>query len=212
MRQNGKCYYCGRSILKDQQKIIIAIDPSNPRHPKNFAYIYEYCASGQAEFYESEFEINTEFDLHKLLLRMSEKITGQRSSTKSKFIALSEFFRQRKEPVFTLTFKEIEKIIEQPLCGSPLKYKRYWYRHGEFYIDFCWQSNVYTIRSINLEKSHVVFERAEEMGSVVIIPPVILSGRILYNASLKVIFRQWGARKKSYSFRPFVYTINVLRM
>jgi hypothetical protein len=104
---------------------------------------------------------------------------------KNKFYALTEHFRQRMDSVFTLTFKEIENILDQPLCGSALKSTQYWYRRGDTNISFCWLSNGYAIRNINLEKARVVFERVEDMGSVVKIPAVFLSGRVPHDAKVE---------------------------
>jgi len=184
-RQRGKCFYCGKNILKDQRKGIVAIDPARPNHTKNIAYVHECCSLGHAEFYESDEEIDTPFDLHELLMRMRENNPSQ-TGKKSKFFALAEHFRHRAESVFTLTFKEIESILEQPLCDSALKSKRYWHRRGDTNISFCWLSNGYAIRNINLAKACVVFERIEDVGGVVNIPPIILSGRVPHDAKMEI--------------------------
>jgi hypothetical protein len=75
---------------------------------------------GQAEFYESEGEVNTPFDLSELLTRINA--TPSNIAKKGKFTLLTEYFRQRSEVVFTLTFGDIEKILGQPLCDSAHKF------------------------------------------------------------------------------------------
>jgi hypothetical protein len=140
---------------------------------------------GQAEFLESEWDIDTPFDLHELLVRMKDGKQNQ-NGKKSKFYNLTEHFRHRVESVFTLTFKEIENILDQPLCGSALKSKQYWHRRGDTNISFCWLSNGYAIKNINLEKSRIVFERMEDVGGVVKVPSIILSGRVPHDAKIEI--------------------------
>jgi hypothetical protein len=115
---------------------------------------------------------------------MKESSTSQ-DNKKGKFYPLAEHFRQKSEAVFTLTFTDIERIIGQPLCGSALKTKQYWQRRGDKNISFCWLSNGYAIRSLRLDKSRIVFERNEDLGGVVNIPPVFLSERIPHDAKVE---------------------------
>jgi hypothetical protein len=140
---------------------------------------------GQAEFYESDWDIDTPFDLYELLTQMSGEKPNH-DKKKGKFYSLTEHFRRRSEAVFTLTFKEIGKILGQPLCGSALKTKQYWHRRGDKNISFCWLSNGYAIRNLNLDKAHVVFERNEDKGGVVNIPAVFLTERIPHDAKVEV--------------------------
>jgi len=183
-RQRGKCFYCGRAILKGSRKTIVTINPSRSNNPKNLAYVHESCGGGQAEFYESDWDIDSPFDLHELLLRMENKNPDQ-TGRKSKFWGLAAHFRQRDEAIFTLTFKEIEKIIGQPLCDSALKTKQYWHRRGDKNISFCWLSNGYAIKNLYLEKARIVFERTTNLGGTVKIPPAFLSGRIPHDAKVE---------------------------
>jgi hypothetical protein len=75
------------------------IDPLRPHSPKNLAYIHGYCQPGQAEFYESELEVDSPFDLFALLKRLNEgKLPPP--DRKYKFQPLTEYFRivfERKE-------------------------------------------------------------------------------------------------------------------
>jgi hypothetical protein len=72
-RQGGKCFYCGSAILKDTRKTVVTIDPTRRDNLKNLAYVHEYCAMGQAEFYESDWDVDTPFDLHELLSHEREQ-------------------------------------------------------------------------------------------------------------------------------------------
>ncbi len=187
-RQGGKCFYCGRPILSDEKRCVVTIDPSRPHHPKNLAYVHEYCSLGQAEFYDSDFDIDNRFDLYELLIRMNEG--KQQPVKKRKFDSLTEHFRKYNEAVFTLSFKDIENIIGEPLCESARKRREYWYRRGEKNISFCWQSNGYKIRNLNLTDARIVFERESDKGDAVNIPTVFLSGRIpsAARAELEILF------------------------
>jgi RNA-directed DNA polymerase len=157
-RQDGRCFYCGRPILADERKALMPIDPLRPHSPKNLAYVHGYCQPGQAEFYESELEVDSPFDLFALLKRLNEgKLPPP--DRKYKFQPLTEYFRSRNEAVFTLSIEDIEKILVVKLGISAHKYIDWWYRRGDRKISFCWLSNGYKIRTINLENSRIVFER-----------------------------------------------------
>jgi group II intron reverse transcriptase/maturase len=186
-RQKGKCFYCGKTILIDERKTIITIDPTYPNHQKNLAYVHDYCSVGQAEFYNCDVEIESRFDLHELLTRMTNGVTANK---KTKFYPLTEYFRLRDDAVFTLTFKEIEKILEKPLCTSAFNYMDYWHRRGENRISFAWLSNGYKIRNINLKDTRIVFERTEDIGEAVEIPQIFLSGRVppAARAEMEILF------------------------
>jgi len=168
-RQKGKCFYCGKKILWDEEKDLVTIDPLLPETPRNSAYVHEYCKLGQAEFYESDFDVESRFDFHELLRRMNE---GKQAQKKCKYRSLTDYFRERTESVFTLTFEKIEEIIGCQLCNCAKKNRHYWYVRGETRISFSWLSNGYEIRNINFEAKRVVFERNELKGEAVNIPPI----------------------------------------
>jgi len=175
LRQNGKCFYCGRKILQDEQKGIVPINPARNSTPKNSAYVHACCELGKAEFYESNTNIESRFDLKTLLTRM---FGGKNTSTKLKYYPLLEHFRKTTDPVFTLTFKKIEEIIGNPLCNAAKTDRHYWYVVGdrpESRISYCWLSNGYEICALNFEKKHVVFKRCELKGETVNIPSVFFS-------------------------------------
>jgi hypothetical protein len=196
-RKKGKCYYCGRAILTDEEKTLITVDPTRAETPKNQAYVHRYCSRGEMEFYDVDFDIDNEFDLYKFL----QKFNGEdknKNEKKHKFSMLEEYFRQKNDGKFTLTFDEIEKIIETPLCGSAKKYTAYWYRRGDSQISYAWLVNGYKIQKIDLEKKRVVYEKNEDFGKAIKIPDILLSGRIPVNAKqeaeifLKHIVEKYG--------------------
>jgi len=186
-RQDGKCFYCGYAILKDDKKNLVLIDEARTHHLTNLAYIHEYCSTGEAEFYESDEDIKSRFDLHKFLLNL--KSTKRRRKSRNKFQLLMDYFSLRKESVVTLTFKEVEEILGYSLCESALSYSSYWKPCGKFPgISACWLSNGYKIRALDLKKKRVIFERVEKLDSIEI--PAFLQGRVplAARAELKIVF------------------------
>jgi len=175
LRQDGKCYYCGKSILADDRKELVIINPARNETTKNLAYVHEYCKAGQAEHYNSDIEISSNYDLYALLMRMRNETRNQKQH---KYRPLLEYFNKRDESVFTLTFEEIEKIIGRKLPNSAIIHPNFWYSTGETVITFSWTSNGYKIRKLDREKKKVVFERKVNLGEYVNIPPVFLSNRI----------------------------------
>ena len=184
-RQKGTCLYCGKKILKDQHKDVIQLDQSKRRSSKNLAYIHEFCKSAQVEYYESDKDMSTPFDLYELLVQLHNQKQSARIR-KNKFTNLTEHFLHRRETVFTLTFDEIEVILNQELCGAARANSGYWKKKGYYCISSCWLSNGYDIRSIDMEKQKVVFERTVNLGGVVTIPEVFLSKRIPHDAKVEV--------------------------
>ena len=187
VRQSGKCFYCGRPILIDEEKVLVTIDPSLRETSKNQAYVHAYCALGQAEFYDSDTDISTGFDLYELLEELlSGEIVSRPDEKKYKFSPLTEYFRLKNEPVFTLTFEEIEKIMGTPLCASAKKFIDYWYRKGELKISYSWLSNGYKIRKLDTKNSCAVYERSTDFGKAVKIPDIFLNGRVPVDAKQEV--------------------------
>jgi len=176
-RQDGKCFYCGKPILMDEWKEIVTIDLNRAFSSKNSAYVHKYCSSGQYEFYESDEPVDTPFDLHELLLKVKGDLNPPRDKRPA-FAALNDYFRQKTEAAFTLSFKDVEGIIDRPLCNSAKTHKGYWYMSGESRISFSWLSNGYKIRKLDLQKGTVGFIRVEKIGEAARIPEVFLSGRI----------------------------------
>jgi len=177
MRQNGKCHYCGRSILSDQQKSIVPLDASKELLPKNMAYIHKICSSSEVILSEINIaDINSPVEIRNVLEKINGETKRRRRKT-LKFDPLNEYFRQRTEPVFTLTFSQICEIVGD-LCSSAYKYKDYWYRAGFDRISETWLSNGYKIRKLHMDKKKVVFERTTELLVPINIPEVFLRGKM----------------------------------
>jgi len=174
-RQDGKCHYCGLPILIDQGKQIVPIDGTRPGVPRNLAYVHDYCALGQAEFYDTDDPVQSPFDLHKLLLQLK---THKNPVKRKAFEALTERFRSETRKTFTLTFREIETITGRALCQTARTHRSYWYTTGEARPSHSWLSNGYKIYKLNLEKGSVGFQRTDDRVRGVEIPPEFLKDRL----------------------------------
>jgi len=189
-RQRGRCFYCGRTILVDEEKSVVPVDPAgNLKSHRNLVYVHEYCARGEVEYYRSDADISCRFDFYELLMKMAAggHNTFKGGNRGDKFKPLAEYFRRRCEAVFTLTFAEIEMITGRQLCGSASLYNSYWQQRGEKNISHCWHSNNYEIKSIDINKGYIVFKRVGEIaGSIVDVPEVFLHGRVPHNAKAEL--------------------------
>jgi RNA-directed DNA polymerase len=182
IRQNEKCYYCGKPILIDERKCIVPINPELPQSAKNAAYVHTTCSYGQVEFFDSEYDFIRRFNFHELLERM---LAGRAEMPvhKDKYYALGLFFQKQDRDRVTLQFNEIEEIIGQKLCNSAFTDRRYW---SQPQIKSCWQLNGYRVQSLEIEAACIVFKRFEEVNGEMIDLPEWLYGRLPQKACAEV--------------------------
>ena len=188
-RQGGKCWYCGKHIIKGENKTLVQMDLARPATPRNQAYVHENCSHGQSEFYSSDFPVDTVLELNKLLQELNEDSISCEPGKKYKFSPLGAYFRRRNDNKFTLAFDEIEKIMGSQLCDSAKKFIDYWYRKGELRISAAWHYNGYKIHKLDLENRRVSFEKVKNYGEALEIPEIFLSGRI--PANVKIIIENF---------------------
>ena len=182
-RQNGCCYCCGRSILRDDDKTLIEVDPKKSRFAARMAYVHTRCLSGTLEYIDTPSVPASINDLRALLLVLEagRKPVGQ------KFYKLYEYFRNSKAATLALTFAEIEDIMGEPL-GRSARQKQYWYRTGFLCISQCWLMNGYTIQKLRLREGQVEFTRAARSKDVakVGIPEVFLNSLVPVDAKYEL--------------------------
>lgn len=183
-RQNGRCHYCGRRILKDEEKALIETDASDLRMVAKMSYVHKRCLDSSFDYVEVEAMPSSLTDVMELLeqLDTSHKPIGMR------FYALSEFFRTCDKNSVTLTFRQIEEIIGEPLGATALR-KEYWYRTGFSNISQCWLDNGYQIKTLHLEgKRRVVFNLTAESKNTasIVIPEVLRYGRVPNDAKYEL--------------------------
>ncbi|MCD7920561.1 MAG: exodeoxyribonuclease III [Clostridiales bacterium] len=175
-RQNGKCYYCGRSILRDEEKTLVDVDESQPSRVKRKAYVHKRCMNSSFDYVDTESLPSSLDEVMDLLLQLEE----ERKPIGQKYYALSEFFRTCDKNSVTLTFSQIEEIMGVPLGATALR-KEYWYRTGFMNISQCWLDNGYEIKNLHLDgRKRVVFHITSDNKntSAVVIPEVLKYQRI----------------------------------
>ena len=195
-RQNGRCYYCGHRILRDEEKALAEIAPEKSRFASRMAYIHKRCLYCSFDYIDTELLPSSLTDVMELLARLEDgkKPIGQ------KYLPLSKFFHACDKNSVTLTFKEIEEILGYSL-GVGASRKEFWYRTGFTCISQCWLDNGYTIRNLHLEgRQRVVFhlDHQSRDTSSITIPPVLKYGRIPNDAKyelenyFKYIIKKYG--------------------
>lgn len=172
-RQDGKCHYCGRRILKDQEKTVVEVRPDLPRKASRLAYAHCRCVGCHLEEYNTDTLPDSAEELSVLLdsLQNDKRPKGQ------KFLPLFEYFRTCTKSPVTLTFAEMEKILGYKL-GKGQDTKQYWLRTGFMNISQAWIENGYEIMHLHLDKKYIVFRQTEKKLVSLDIPDVFLNTRI----------------------------------
>ena len=187
-RQNGICHYCGRHILIDQPKAIVPYDLSKKPSKYNLAYIHQVCEKNEyidvvVDDVDDGF-VRKYNVLDCLKNIVSEEKDENISIFKSnwKYQQLKVFFEKSTKSSITLTFKDIEKIIESTLPPSSST-KRFWYRNGKkICICHAWESEGYKTKKLNLEKKKITLYRVDDDVGNLEIPHELLNKKIPINA------------------------------
>lgn len=175
-KQEGKCYYCGKRILWDEEKVLTEVDASAVRRADRMAYVHERCLDSSLDYIDTDVPPSSITDVMTLL----EQLDSKRKLVSIRYLPLSEYFRTCEKNSVTLSFKEIETIIGTKL-GATARTKQFWLRTGFNTISQCWLENGYEIKALYLEDRprvrFVVTSESKDTGSVDI-PPVIRYQRI----------------------------------
>ena len=177
-RQDGKCYYCGKRILRDDVKEHIEMDGSKTHMAARMTYVHKHCMNSPFDEIEVDILPSSQTDVMALL----QELDATHKPLTMRFYPLSEFFRTCEKNSITLTFKQIEEIIGDTLGVTALR-KEYWYRTGFNNISQCWLDNGYEIKRLHLEegeRKRVVFVLTSESKNTasVSIPDAFKYGRI----------------------------------
>lgn len=185
-RQNGRCYYCGRHILSDQPRTVVALDITKAPSIRNSAYIHRICALSEIEIIRTDKDISylRPFDIISMLEGIAER---QEQTTVFKppigpdwkYHKLKHYFAKCVSSSVTLTFKEIEKIGDIPLPEAARKDRHWWYPRKEYNrIAEAWLTEGYNIKKLNLNDGKVTFHRVECGMSRLQIPEAITNGKL----------------------------------
>ena len=200
-RQEGKCYFCGKAINKEQEKRIIYKTFSKIDKLEDMAYVHEYCKDDDLLYIDTDIVHINNSKLN-TILKDIQKAIPKSKRRKWKFRALEDYFRKSNTTPVTLTFKEIEKIIGFNLCKSAYEYPAYWYQNKKGNISDAWQNQNYEILKLNLEDKKIIFRRTINKSSKLNIPQVFLTNKIPNSAKyeleefFKYITKKYGLSNK----------------
>ena len=158
------------------------INLSKNMNVNNIAYIHWQCRNSPVEYAFTDSMPVSEIDI----ISVIQGLDKRKSKKGLKFEQLERFFQQSTTASISLTFKEIENIIGEPLCKSAYTKREYWCRTGENCISNSWLLNGYTIRRVYLDKKRITFHRTDYKNAAVDIPEVFLSGKIPKNAKCEL--------------------------
>ncbi len=185
-RQGGKCYYCNKPILLDQQRDIIPIDITRVPTTANIAYIHSFCKEDELIYktITNEDELLHSEDIMSLLYRL--KADNPKEYEHKPFERLQEYFLNLELSPHSLSFEEIEHIMETTLCASAYKYSSYWHNKNRGSIADCWLKNGYVIQRLHLDKKYIVFRKENMNISKLTIPTVFLTNKIPIDAKYEI--------------------------
>lgn len=152
-RQDGRCHYCGCKMLRDDDKTLVEVHPEKKNFAARMAYVHTRCLSSSLEYIDTAEPPASVNDVRALLLMLEagNKPGGKRHR-------LYEFFRTCDKESFSMTFKEIEDVMGEPL-GASASRKQFWQRTGFLSISQCWLMNGYRIARLHLRDQRVDFAR-----------------------------------------------------
>ena len=192
LRQEGKCYYCGREILPDEPRTLVQKHLHKSPGVNNSAYIHKHCEQSHFRLVRVDKDTDrlSRFDVMEALLKLSDKTDVNRmryESDKWKYAKLKKYFAKKTVSRITLTFDEIEKISGHQISEYNRTHKNYWYPRQEFAnFAYAWLSEGYTMHKLDLKKQKVIFARAEESVSHLNVPEILTSHKIPDDAKIEL--------------------------
>lgn len=179
-RQEGKCFICSQEIKVGQEKDIIFKRCSKDRTIRNIAYVHNFCKDAMIEYgYVENDDINT-INLKEVLLDIeSEKEDNITKENDGRYEKLISYFHNCKKNNVSLTFKEIEKILNFKLCNSAYKYRSYFTKKDNGMISEAWLSQGYEIKNLDMKKQKIDFTKVSFKRNKIVIP------KFLYRVDLQ---------------------------
>lgn len=191
MRQAGRCYYCGRPMLPDQEVELVEIAPGKGRRLQNMAYIHKRCGYDVVKVQGEENGID--------VLTLLEGAT-EFPQMEDPYYPLREFFRLCSRSPVTLTFSDIEEIIGDRLDWEAYFCEAWWFDEAagmnsalwklefpfhaitpperEYCISNAWISQGYRIMRLRLADRRVVFRRVAAGVSGLEIPKALTEQKL----------------------------------
>ena len=201
---NGKCMYCGRPLLPEQDKILVTIDHRKEDALWNKAYVHSICVQNDYQFLVTTDDVEgiTDYDVYENLERISKSGSVVRSVDLRedwKYIKLYDYFGECTKSKITLYFDEIEEILGFKLSEPARRNRTQWYsRPGIHMMADAWNLQGYRLKKVNIGKQKAIFEALFEDAEQVVIPPEILDRKIPSKAKheiehfLQSIIKKYG--------------------
>lgn len=186
IRQGGKCFYCNKPILPDQQRMLVPMNIAKAPSASNLAYIHKICREDELIYktVDDDLDLLSGSDVMSLLYRLKDADTKEREHRP--FERLSEYFLNLELSPHSITFEEIERIMEAPLCSSAYKYPSYWHKKDAWSIGETWRKHGYVIQRLHIDKKYIVFRKENVNISKLSIPLVFLTQKIPINAKYEI--------------------------
>ncbi|MBQ9274293.1 MAG: exodeoxyribonuclease III [Succinivibrio sp.] len=173
-RQEGRCYYCGRRILPDQERTVIDVLEGFSQKTIR-AYVHCGCLECGYDCIETDTQPQSATELGALMDKFDrgrdERVKGQ------KFLPLHDFFRHCGRKKVSLTFYQIEELLRSPL-GKAAEDATWWLKRGFSRISHSWRDNGYEISELSLRHHRISFVCYDKSRQAAHIPEVLLSGRL----------------------------------
>lgn len=183
-RQDGKCHYCGRPILLDQERTLVPLDLSKKVTPKNAAYIHKICSANTYELIYTMEDVQSmrPYDVMAALkhldhIQNKSRPEKRQIKEKWKYIKLKEYLSQCTQATISLSFAEIEEIIGEGLPPCARTRLPWWYpRTDRNTISEAWLTEGYVLEKLDLEKEILRLKRKME-GLVKLKIPAALTAK-----------------------------------
>lgn len=183
-RQGGKCHYCGRPILINEEKTLVEYNPNGKSEVLRNAYVHKRCLGSTIEYIDVDEEPSSINDLNEIFERFNES----KKSGGSKYQKLFDYFKKHDPVPFNLSFKKIEEIIERKL-DEDSKEEKYWFNKSKGSIAHCWLDNGFEINYVSFSKNpKISFKVSNDSKHMVHVnvPKKILNAKLTVEASYEL--------------------------
>ncbi len=175
-KQKGKCHYCGRPILVDEDKAIRYVHPANNISFIEPVYVHECCANAEYNLVRLNESLDYlyPYDVFEELDKIDAKVNPdkrEKSVTKPiireswKYYKLKQHFATMTSQHITMTFDDIIKLSgvgSLPDGAYKVKQNRFWYAldHSLTICD-AWESEGYTMYKKDVANEKIYLKRID---------------------------------------------------
>ena len=207
-RQDGKCFYCGKPILYDQDKTLVMIDHSKKESIANSAYVHSICTLSDYQYLllSEDVAFMTPYDVCEMLEHITECgsiVRDPELSEDWRYMKLYEYFGKCVEKKLTLTFKEIERILGFELSDSAKATRQAWYlRKGMHRMADAWIMQGYRLKRLYINKQKATIESEYEDAERIVFPPELMNRKVPLAAKYKAehfmnaLVKEYGLSKE----------------